>query len=153
MEQMAHWATQLPAWFWILTGFVLGYWAAYIIMALAGMTPIAATHATIRQHGGCEMITGIVSGQSGKFSVTYNGALQPGAIPQWSASDQAIALAPLSDGLTCDVGVPAGLSLPSFTLSAAATSLDGNSVVASASVPVLTPPPVPATAGVIDQIA
>lgn len=99
-------------------------------------------------------INGILTGSSGKFQVTYNGALQLGAVPQWSAGDPDVALAPAADGFTCDVGIPAaGLATPSFILSATATSSDGSMVVASAGIPVLTPPPAPATAGVIDQIA
>lgn len=150
---MVHWATQLPAWFWILTGFVLGFWAAYAILYLTQLAAVPATHATIRQLGGSMAINGVLLGGSGKFQVTYNGALAPGAVPQWSASDPSIALAPAADGMTCDAAVPAGSPLPSFGLSATAAASDGNSVTASASVPVLVPPPVPATAGVIDQIA
>lgn len=150
---MHHWATQLPPWFWILAGFVLGYWAAYLLQSILNFVPRPATHATIRQVEGAYMVNGVLSGGSGKFQVTYNGALAAGAVPSWSASDPSIVLAPSPDGFTCDAAVPAGSPLPSFSLSATAIASDGNPVIASAGVPVLLPPPVPATAGVIDQIA
>jgi hypothetical protein len=150
---MTHWATQLPAWFWAFVGFVLGFWAAYLISALVNLAPSPATHATIRQHGGSEMITGIVSGSTGKFSVTYNGALRGDSLPHWAASDPSIGLAVSPDGLTCDVAVPPGSGVAAFGLSAVAVASDGSSITVSATVPVLPPPPAPATAGVIDQIA
>lgn len=148
-----HWATQLPAWFWILTGFVLGYWAAYVIASVAQMLPSAATHVTIRQHGGIDMITGIVNGGSGKFQATFNGALQPGSVPSWSVSDPSVVIAPSADGLTCDAAVPGGAPIEAFTIAVAGLSSNGTSVATSATVPVLAPPPIPATSVVIDQIA
>src|SRR5882724_9635538 len=141
---MVHWATQLPTWFWILTGFVLGFWAAYIIMALSNMAPRAATHVTITQHGGIHMITGVLIGGGGKFQATFNGALQAGTVPSWTA-DSSVTITPAADGLTCDVAVPAGSTITAFSLAVAGISSDGNSVSTSASVPVLTPPPAPAT--------
>lgn len=99
------------------------------------------------------MITGVLAGGSGKFQATFNGALAAGAVPAWSVSDPSIALAPAADGLTCDVGVPAGTVLTGFSLAVSGVASDGNTVATSVSVPVLAPPPVPATAVVIDQIA
>lgn len=98
------------------------------------------------------MVTGVLIGGSGKFQATFNGALQPGAVPSWSASD-GMTVVPAADGLTCDISVPVGTAVPAFTLAVAGTASDGNNVTTSVSVPVLTPPPAPATAVVIDQIA
>jgi hypothetical protein len=150
---MVHWATQLPPWFWVFAGFVLGYWAAYIIMALANMAAQPATHVTITQHGGLHMITGVVKGGSGKFQATFNGALQAGAAPLWSAGDPSVVLAPAADGLTVDVVVPLGSAFTSFSLAVDGVSSSGSHVATSVSVPVFEPPPVPATNVVIDQIA
>lgn len=150
---MHHWATQLPPWFWILAGVVLGYWAAYIIASIAQMRPSAATHVTIRQHGGINMITGVLNGGSGKFQATFNGALQPGSVPSWSVSDPSVVIAPSADGLTCDAAVPAGAPIEAFALSVTGISSNGSGVTTSVAVPVLAPPPIPATSVVIDQIA
>lgn len=149
---MKHGATQLPPWFWILTGFVLGYWAAYLLRAIVNFVPRPATHVTIRQFRGECMITGVLVGGSGKFQATFNGALQAGAIPSWTA-DPSVTISPAADGLTCDVVVPAGSTITAFGLAVAGIASDGAFVSTSVNVPVLTPPPAPATVVTIDQIA
>lgn len=98
------------------------------------------------------MITGVLIGGSGKFQATFNGALAAGAVPSWTA-DPSVTITPAADGLTCDVAVPAGSTITAFGLAVAGISSDGNNVATSVNVPALTPPPAPATAVVIDQIA
>jgi len=115
-----------------------------------------ATRAFIEQLGGLFMITGVQVGGTGKFQATFNGALQAGAIPQWRTGDASVTLTPATDGLTCEVAVGAGETLPSFGLTVSGVASDGNPVTATVSVPVLPatpPPPAPATSVTIDQIA
>jgi hypothetical protein len=115
-----------------------------------------ASRVFIEQLGGRFMITGVQVGSTGKFSATFNGALQAGAIPKWSTGDTSVTLTPAVDGLTCDAAVAASETLPSFGLSVAGIASDGNTVQTTVSVPVLPatpPPPPPATAVTIDQVS
>ena len=99
------------------------------------------------------MITGVPIGGSGKFQATFNGALQAGAVPSWTAGEPSVALTPAADGLTCDAAVPTGATFTGFSLTVSGIAADGNTVATTVGVPVLTPLPAPATAVTIDQIA
>lgn len=149
---MAHWATQLPAWFWVVVGFILGVWTAYFIARLHELIHNPATAASIRQlKGGITMpISGIKVGGAGKFQATFNGALQAGAVPVWASDLASIALTPAADGLTVDASAAAGETAGAFNLSVSAVASDGSAVSGSVTVPIL---PAPATAVTIDQIA
>lgn len=93
-------------------------------------------------------ILGIKPGSSGHFHadiIPADGQLQAGAIPSWSASDPSVGLTPSADGLSVDVSVPGDSTLTSFGLTISGVSSDGTAISGSATVPVLQPPPPPAT--------
>ena len=141
---------------WFVAGFVLGMLAAFYLAYRLGMKDNPATIVGISQSEGDYMITGVQVGAVGKFTATFNGALQAGAVPKWQTGDTSITLTPSADGLSCEAAVAAGETLPSFGLTVTGVASDGNTVTTTVSIPVLPatpPPPPPATAVTIDQTA
>jgi len=115
---------------------------------------IPAKAGTIEQlRGGLTVaITGIPLGGQGQFTVTWNGALQAGATNAWSADDPSAVVTLQPDG-SAIVAVPAGDTATTVNLTVSTTASNGATVTATAAVPVLPAVVVPATGGVINQIA
>ena len=98
---------------------------------------------------------GITPGGQGVFQVTWNGAMQDGNVPVWTASDPAATITPSADGMTAQVALAATDTLTSFALTATGVNSVGATVTATLTVavnPVVPPPPAPATGGTITQI-
>lgn len=101
----------------------------------------------------------VQAGQTGVFQavvVPSNGALQAGAIPQWSVDDPSAVLAPSADGFTCSVSIPATDSSASFNLTVTGINSAGVSIADTVNVPIVAAPPVPpppATGFVINQLS
>jgi hypothetical protein len=127
------------------------------------LRPMAATAGQIFQIGenmgtpAPGTITGTPLGGTSTFGIVFNGALQAGSVPQWSVTDPLISITPSADGMSVAVAAGAGDTNPSYVLTNTALSSDGvTTITTTATVPLLpavTPPPTPATQGVITQLS
>jgi hypothetical protein len=115
----------------------------------------AATGGTIYQiKGGRKMaITGTPVGGKSSFQVTWNGAMAPGTPETWSVDDPNVTLSPETDPTIVDAADSATDTATLYNITVTANNSAGQPVTATAQVPLIPPPPTPATGGTINQIS
>jgi hypothetical protein len=114
-----------------------------------------ATGGTIFQiRGGQRMaITGTPVGGKSSFQVTWNGAMAPGTPETWSVDDPNVTLSPETDPTIVDAADSATDTATIYNLTVVANNSAGQPVTATAAVPLIAPPPTPATGGTINQLS
>ena len=126
------------------------------ILSILKSVPIPATGGTIFQiKGGQKMaITGTPVGGSSSFQVTWNGAMAPGTPENWAVDDPNVTLSPDSSGdpTIVDATDAATDTAAIYNLTVTANNSAGSSVMATAQVQLIPPPPTPATGGTINQL-
>jgi len=113
-----------------------------------------ATGGTIFQiKGGRKMaITGTPVGGKSSFQVTWNGAMAPGTPETWSVDDPNVTLSPETDPTIVDAADSATDTATVYNITVTANNSAGQPVTATAQVPLIPPPPTPATGGTINQL-
>lgn len=114
-----------------------------------------ATGGTILQiKGGRAMsITGTPVGGKSSFQVTWNGAMAPNTPETWTVDDPNVTLAPETDPTIVDAADSATDTATVYNLTVVANNSAGQPVTATAAVPLIPPPPTPATGGTINQLS
>ena len=100
-------------------------------------------------------ITGTPVGGSSSFQVTWNGAMAPGTPDVWSVDDPNVTLSPDTSGdpTIIDAADSSTDTATLYNLTVTATNSAGQPVTATAQVPLIPPPPTPASGGTINQVS